>query len=1328
MSASGTQPPEDRHYVSSGLVSEIEGYTAKMLETTVSRVGHVLKRDPMTILQGEYFDQLYSVLRSWPHLEPDGRDVLATVLEAAMHSLSKGAEAVRQSEAAQEDAIAYKEGLKAHRCAFKMTAYLLWYFFMSAEKDAAAALEDDEAGMAAAGGRARKRKAASQPNGKSWATRREQLLGVCSFALEQSAALHSLWNSAQPEEDFLRLFSDLALRTLDSKSNCGEEALRLQAFQILAALLTKYGYGAHLKPELLNAIRVLNHVGQHWVGLIECLVAEKQGANAAALGAQFISTMLTSINLAELSADGRDTTSIENTGKFFGAIAEAAPTLLMNHLSELHRGLSNPEYRVRNFVLETFGRLYQTQKTPAVSELLLESIHDQNAQVRSKVTKVWSSIAESGAIPIDLFAPLSKMVVGRIEDSASNVRKGSLALLCNLMRFNPFGANLSLPLWAQKQRAIAAQIEEAEDPDPEREEELNRAQSIVEFIQHLHTAVECAMHLLSSSMPADVQSAIKFFCTAKVFISDQADRGLRKMTSLIWSTDESVVKALLDAYRGLYFSSDERDANKQPLFLAIKLVQLPQNASVGELESLGRIFAHPSLDTSLLAVEISRVLWAVFNGKVEEFSTLAYRKGALIILVMLHRDGTTKTAEQLQKVLSILEEADLDLELAYWCLLALQQFIPKKDLNYRVAPSHSLCRKVAALVLRPTQDPDQWLIVAEAAIDTLFLLSESPDALASEILDQLKVRADRCSATELLRYVFVSTHVALKYSQHLETIKNEVTRRRTILADISSEQSASKKATKTPSRGRGAKAAAAQPSEEPNEAEDELAAASNATQEERDEEFRIAANMQIMRPNSLIGAGAAPLVIHLCLLTLKSLMPAMVESLTADQLQYSIPPLLQRVASIGLSKLMLIDQECCERHLQLLFTLLQVAPDPLMRANLAIAIGDLFMNHPNSLVVVKPNRAQGKSKAAPLTWTERLFSCLRDPSVRVRRSGLMIVNRLVLKEMIKVRELMHHIAKCLLEEDSRIVSLARHFFWEQSKRNELANAIPAIVTNLSTGDPLLAPAQFQEIIRFLFSQKSLETERQSISFLSTFCDRLNNVTDKQESWNYAFCVSSLHYTEKVLRHLIDNFKQYSQKLIIPEVYQCFQSILSKARGLARTEDLKVSLEDWEKRMTAAIGEGPAADQTLDPHPQPVNTADESVLNASRRPPAAKSQRGGRGRGRGRAAAPTRSSRSKRTASSSEDELEELEEEVVIRPHPARRPRGTTIKDAESDDGPVDQYQSRIVPPTAKRPIRGKPAKKIVEDSSSDEEGEEEDEAPPPVRKPSASTRSTRTRR
>src|SRR3989338_11048852 len=71
VSASGTQPPEDRHYVSSGLVSEIEGYTAKMLETTVSRVGHVLKRDPMTILQGEYFDQLYSVLRSWPHLEPD---------------------------------------------------------------------------------------------------------------------------------------------------------------------------------------------------------------------------------------------------------------------------------------------------------------------------------------------------------------------------------------------------------------------------------------------------------------------------------------------------------------------------------------------------------------------------------------------------------------------------------------------------------------------------------------------------------------------------------------------------------------------------------------------------------------------------------------------------------------------------------------------------------------------------------------------------------------------------------------------------------------------------------------------------------------------------------------------------------------------------------------------------------------------------------------------------------------------------------------------------------------------------------------------------------
>ena len=50
---------------------------------------------------------------------------------------------------------------------------------------------------------------------------------------------------------------------------------------------------------------------------------------------------------------------------------------------------------------------------------------------------------------------------------------------------------------------------------------------------------------------------------------------------------------------------------------------------------------------------------------------------------------------------------------------------------------------------------------------------------------------------------------------------------------------------------------------------------------------------------------------------------------------------LRASASLALAKFMLVSSEFAEKHLQLLFTVLEKSVEPVIRANLIIALGDM---------------------------------------------------------------------------------------------------------------------------------------------------------------------------------------------------------------------------------------------------------------------------------------------------------------------------------------------------------------------------------------------------
>ena len=60
---------------------------------------------------------------------------------------------------------------------------------------------------------------------------------------------------------------------------------------------------------------------------------------------------------------------------------------------------------------------------------------------------------------------------------------------------------------------------------------------------------------------------------------------------------------------------------------------------------------------------------------------------------------------------------------------------------------------------------------------------------------------------------------------------------------------------------------------------------------------------------------------------------------------------LQLSCALALVKIMLLSQSICNKYVQLLFTLVEKSPNPLVRSQLIIGIGDLVYRFPNALVI-----------------------------------------------------------------------------------------------------------------------------------------------------------------------------------------------------------------------------------------------------------------------------------------------------------------------------------------------------------------------------------------
>ncbi|KAM0466801.1 hypothetical protein ACHAPV_000310 [Trichoderma viride] len=636
----------------------------------------------------------------------------------------------------------------------------------------------------------------------------------------------------------------------------------------------------------------------------------------------------------------------------------------------------------------------------------------------------------------------------------------------------------------------------------------------LKFIDVLHDATGLVCQLLGARNKSEVIEAIDYFEVGDAYNIEQNKVGIRRMLRLIWTKGNSdegkgVQTHLIECYRRLFFEApDSFSPNDAANYIARNMISLTFGATPAELTSLEQLLATMMKGSAVPEIVVTK-LWQVYGVQKREISK-TQRRGAIIVLGMLATANPEIAVGEIETMLrtGLGSLGRNDLQLAKYTCIALRRINPTgrqaKESNAkfsRLPNDHAVCSRLAAITEVPSKS-NEWYGVAEQAINAVYALSKHPDILCSAIIrrkakhvfggagsrptsrdeDKMDEFADpawpgatqaspkksnrRDNAMSLPQLLFIVGHVAIKQIVHLELCELDFKRRK------------QEKEKQAPAK-----------TDKDKEDANELDLIGGTTEDDFTEAMaHIRERELLFGPTSLLST-FGPLVSEIC----------------ANNTTYADKD-LQAAATLCLAKLMCVSSEYCEANLPLLITIMERSPDPTVRSNAVIALGDMAVcfNH-----LIDEN-------------TDFLYRRLADTDVSVKRTCLMTLTFLILAGQVKVKGQLGEMAKCMEDEDRRIADLAKMFFTELStKDNAVYNHFVDMFSLLSAGD--MEEESFKRIIRFLLG--FVEKDKHAKQLAEKLAARLNRC-ETERQWNdVAFALGLLqHKNEEITKLVSEGFK------------------------------------------------------------------------------------------------------------------------------------------------------------------------------------------------------------
>lgn len=913
----------------------------------------------------------------------------------------------------------------------------------------------------------------------------------------------------------------------------------------------------------------------------------------------------------------------------------------------------------------TFSRSTRDQ----LLSVLEDRTHDINSFARGHVLKMWALLCEEGALPLHMLKNVTLMAVGRLQDKAAVVRRHSIHLLSLLLERNPFMGNLNREFYEKKRDELTKEMKRKRDEviagaekemsealgeiviqgedtgssSPERavsteeqaaalEKELERTvrllkfyQDAIDFIDEFELqALPLMGQLLGSKSISDVLEAIQFFEKAFRFHLSAAQTGIKKVLPLTWRSDVSIQEQLSSTFVALFIRIDVDDPERNsPSLVAENLVKFLDECTVAEYTCLERVLGELHRAKKVPMVVISS-LWGLVDVTVYPISVVS---NALALLSMIANidDSMLFSNDRLGQVLSMgFGDVACSPDSRYRVLGAacrLVQCIQLEPKNTAVNNNSQTQRRIQRSNLDATEQiilrlqrflaldfvgddgieleclHSTWFDTVQQAIEAIFSICERPEDVCGDVIKHLSLRlfeseTGDVSRVELSHFFFVLGHSAVKVAIHVERLAAKV------------------------KKMRGNRSAAVRPSDN---------GASNGDTEDvsaMEDELGVAAEVEAEEDtfvNNVIQKEIA------CRNLLGMYGPLIIRVLVGKEEEFTNDELLTECAVVALSKFMAVSEEFCEKHLQLLFTILQDSPQPSVRGDVIIALGDLSFRFPN---LVEP-------------WTSHLYNRLRDVNLNVRKNTIVVLSHLILNDMIKVKGQISEIAISLVDENDGIRNLAKLFFFELSKKgnNPIYNMLPDAIGQLSTSE-LVSNSDFQTITRFLI--QFIAKEKQIESIVEKLAQRFPTASKAQQQRDLAYCLARLPHTEKSLKFLYQNRKLYSDALHDSVVADNFTSLVAKTRrgnsALTATAEMKEAIDKLDQ-FVVGKKEGKEEDETMDAEGASSPVAKAKAKAKAKRRPSAKGAKTTRATPRKRERAKRKTTR-KKTRAVSEDSSEE----------------------------------------------------------------------------------------
>lgn len=958
-----------------------------------------------------------------------------------------------------------------------------------------------------------------------------------------------------PEKDlFVTLFTRPLHSLMDVEATVRIGSLKMLIQRIICLSVKNHGQSMNIQTSIMSDLTYFLHLSNFNAELLSLLNTD------------FQFTQLTEDVLKEISNrvfSSKDTTGPKAISAFLVKLSELSPLVMLRQMSQLITLLNSSIITLRSALVESCGNIVAKlifyasdnssqrqditqQQIDTLIELLEERFCDSNPFVRTKAVQGCLKLINLNVKFNSRYKiRFTKLAVRSLSDKSSLVRRNTIKLLSQLLLKHPFAGihddQLKLGKWLAYSTSVKKKLAENNNNGSMVEEEtaressydinesaidiMNNSQSelnnptaviklklmekyyadAVDFIKDMHRAIHLVSVLLFSKNRNEVLEAMDFIILTDAFNLEPSEKAIKKMLHLVWikgTNDEgtSIASHLISCYKQLFFSVPE---NLTPVaaskYIADNLIGITMDSSVSDLTSLEKLLCAMYRE-DLITAQIINVLWEIYSYPISKpnYNTTPQLKkqvhGAIIILGMLALEDSSIVTKGLPCILKVgLDRSgDTDITLCKYSCVALERIVHKgESLAIDEKQEEATVKKVYSKIIKYTTDTD-FYPMCEQALNSLFVISSRPDLVTANLIkektmmtfgnseepNESSIEKDTSRITSLSQLLFIVGQVAIRSLLYLEKCEAEFKRKKLAAETL---------------KGKGLAPGTSHNGEQDDQDEEkdaELAMIGGTNEDDFSDAIQFVKEEELLfSKNSVLGK-FCPLV----------------EAIVSNSSRFN-DPLLQRSASLCLEKLMCVSSKYCEKSLPLLITVMEKSPDPIVRSNAVLGLGDMAVCFNN---LVDEN-------------TDYLYRRLHDDDIMVQRTCLMTVTFLILAGQVKVKGQLGEMAKSLENPDQSISNMCRLFFTElATKDNAIYNGFIDIFSNLAS-DKVLKKDSFKKIMKFLISFVDKERHQRQLS--EKLFGRLLTCTTQKQWDDISYVLNCMSYSNDTINtRLKEGFK------------------------------------------------------------------------------------------------------------------------------------------------------------------------------------------------------------